>query len=319
MMVCEKPGKFFSFQAWLFLYFCATFPADTADYLTRLENFSQNTVYMEKKRLLFVTQEMEPYTEGNFISYLVAQLPKLLHDNGYDLRILMPRYGIVNERRHRLHEVVRLSGMNIIVDDDDYPLIIKVASMPNHRLQVYFLDNEDFFKRKTLFEDENGQIFEDNPDRAAFFCKGVVETVKKFGWAPDIVLCHGWLSGLLPLYIRHAYRMEPLFAHSQIIYGVYDAPYERLDKERFKQKAAINNLQEEYLEPYFTEEGVSVHKGACYYSDAIILAESGVQQQAEQMGWTHNKPTLVWHQEENGNMFEGLPDFLRQLSEVEVA
>ena len=130
---------------------------------------------MENKRLLIITQELDPYTEGTEISNLVAKLPKLFQENGYEMRILMPRYGTVNERRHRLHEVVRLSGMNIIVDDDDYPLIIKVASLPNSRLQVYFLDNEDFFKRKQVFVDEHDQAFEDNPDRAAFFCKGAIE------------------------------------------------------------------------------------------------------------------------------------------------
>lgn len=272
---------------------------------------------MEKKRLLFVTQEMEPYTEGNFISYLVSQLPKFLHDNGYELRILMPRYGIVNERRHRLHEVVRLSGMNIIVDDDDYPLIIKVASMPGSRLQVYFLDNEDFFRRRQIFEDDNGVPFEDNPDRMAFFCKGALETVKKFGWAPDIIMCHGWLTGLIPLYARKAYQMEPLFAHSNIVFCAYDTPYERLDADRFVQKATINNIQPAHLEPYRTDDGVSVYKGAYHYSDAVILAGSEVRAQAEQMGLAAEKPVLTWHQEENGNMLEGLTNFLRQLSAVE--
>ncbi|MCS6928605.1 MAG: glycogen/starch synthase [Saprospiraceae bacterium] len=273
---------------------------------------------MEKKRLLFVTQEMEPYTEGNFISYLVARLPKLLHDNGFELRILMPRYGIVNERRHRLHEVVRLSGMNIIVDDDDYPLIIKVASLPNSRLQVYFLDNEDFFRRRFLFEDEKGMPFEDNPDRAAFFCKGALETVKKFGWPPDIILCHGWLSGLIPLYVRKAYQMEPLFMHSTVVFCAYDTPHERLNAEHFLKKAAINNIQRADLEPYLSEEGaVSMHKGAFYYADAVVLAEAGVQAEAERTELIARKPVLTWRSEENGNMFEGLLNFLRQLTTVE--
>jgi len=274
---------------------------------------------MEKKRLLFVTQEMEPYTEGNFISYLVGQLPKILNDNGFELRILMPRYGTVNERRHRLHEVVRLSGMNIIVDDDDYPLIIKVASMPGSRLQVYFLDNEDFFRRKYVFDDENGQPFEDNPDRMAFFCKGAVETVKKFGWAPDIVFCHGWLTGLVPLYIRKAYQMEPLFAHSNIVFCAYDTPYERMEAERFMQKAAINNIQANHLMPYRLDGSVSAHKGAYHYADAVVLVGQSVQAEAEQWRVAAEKPVLTWHQEENGNMFDGLLTFLRQLSAVEVS
>ncbi len=274
---------------------------------------------MEKKRLLFVTQEMEPYTEGNFISFLVGQLPKILHDNHFELRILMPRYGIVNERRHRLHEVVRLSGMNIIVDDDDYPLIIKVASLPGSRLQVYFLDNEDFFRRKFVFDDENGRPFEDNPDRMAFFCKGAIETVKKFGWAPDIILCHGWLTGLIPPYVRKAYQMEPLFAHSSIVFCAYDTPYEQLPAERFLRKAAINNLDPKDLEPYLSGGAISVHKGAYHYADAVVLAEAGVQQQAEEMGVSAEKPVLKWRQEENGNMFEGLLRFLRQMSTVEIS
>jgi len=127
-----------------------------------------------------------------------------------EIRILMPRYGTINERRHRLHEVVRLSGMNIIVEDDDYPLILKVASLPGARMQVYFLDNEEFFKRKSVFEDAKGKPFEDNADRMVFFCKGVIETVKKFGWAPDIIHCHGWMTSLVPLYLKTAYKTEPI-------------------------------------------------------------------------------------------------------------
>ena len=197
---------------------------------------------MEKKRLLLITQEMDPYTEGTDVSAFIGKLPKYLQDNGYELRILMPRYGVVNERRHRLHEVVRLSGMNIIVDEDDYPLIIKVASLPSSRLQVYFLDNDEFFKRKFTFADENENAFEDNAERAAFFCKGVIETVKKFGWVPDYVLCEGWMTGLIPFYLRTAYKTEPIFAQAQIIYTAYDSPHEKEGGERFLQKAAITDI-----------------------------------------------------------------------------
>ncbi len=268
---------------------------------------------MEKKRLLFVTQEMEPYTEGNFISYFVGQLPKFLHDQNFELRIMMPRYGIVNERRHRLHEVVRLSGMNIIVDDDDYPLIIKVASMPSSRLQVYFLDNEEFFKRKSTFEDEAGRSFEDNPDRMAFFCKGVLETVKKLGWPPDVILCHGWLTGLIPLYARKAYQMDPLFTHAHIVFCAYDASLERFPKERFWQKAAINNISAEDLTPFIKDGEISVHQGAYHYADAIVLAEPGVQAQAQQSLLAEQKPVLKLHKEANGNALEHLLAFLRQV------
>ena len=149
---------------------------------------------MSKTKVLIVTQEMSPYTVASEISEIARRLPQHIQEQGMEIRILMPKFGTINERRHRLHEVVRLSGMNIIVDDDDFPLIIKVASVQGARMQVYFLDNEDFFKRKAIFEDADGKAFEDNPDRMIFFCKGVIETVKKFGWAPDIVHCHGWMT-----------------------------------------------------------------------------------------------------------------------------
>jgi starch synthase len=271
---------------------------------------------MEKKRLLIVTQEMEPYTEGDDISALVAKLPKFLQDSGYELRILMPRYGVVNERRHRLHEVVRLSGMNIIVDDDDYPLIIKVASLPNSRLQVYFLDNEDFFKRQFVFEDGNGVAFEDNPDRAAFFCKGAIETVKKFGWAPDIVLCHGWMTSLVPLYLRTAYKTEPIFINSQIVYGLYDTPHERIEGERFFQKAAINNLSKNDLAAYIDGDSISMHKGACAYSDAIMLGSKTIDTNVEYLS-VEDKPVLPL--KEGDEFLPACAEFFRNLLEVEVS
>lgn len=273
---------------------------------------------MEKKRLLIVTQEMEPYTEGNNISALVALLPKFLQDNGYELRILMPRYGVVNERRHRLHEVVRLSGMNIIVDDDDYPLIIKVASLPNSRLQVYFLDNEDFFKRKFLFDDSDGKPFEDNPDRAAFFCKGAIETVKKFGWPPDVILCHGWLTGLIPFYLKTAYKTEPLFANSTVVYSAYPGEHEHQGSvEQFFEKAAINNLSKEDLTAYRDGDGFSINKGACAYADAIVIGSDLVDTSVDYLSVAQDKPVLPWKSEEEYQ--SASLEFIRQLTEAEVS
>jgi starch synthase len=260
---------------------------------------------------------MEPYTEGSEVSAVVAKLPKLLQDDGYELRILMPRYGVVNERRHRLHEVVRLSGMNIIVDDDDYPLIIKVASLPNSRLQVYFLDNEDFFKRKFVFEDADGKPFEDNPDRAAFFCKGAIETVKKFGWTPDIVLCQGWMTSLLPLYLRTAYKTEPIFANAHIVYAAYDTPREREGGEHFFQKAAINNISKKDLTAYRDGDGLSMHKGAAAYSDAIVAGSETLDTSVDYLSVAQDKPVLSWKSEEE--MLPAYLEFFRSLAEAEVA
>lgn len=224
-----------------------------------------------KTRVLFITQEMQPYTALSEISDIVRKLPQYAQENGMEIRILMPKYGTINERRHRLHEVVRLSGMNIIVDDEDYPLIIKVASLPKARMQVYFLDNEDFFKRKSVFEDAEGQPFEDNADRMVFFCKGVIETVRKFGWPPDIIHCHGWMTSLIPFYIRTAYKNDPLFAHSQIVYSMYDNTLENTFDESFLTKASINNLSEEDLGKFVNGEAIQLNSGASSYADAVVL------------------------------------------------
>jgi len=193
---------------------------------------------MDKKKVLIITQEMQPYTALSEIAEIARQLPQYVQEKGMEIRVLMPRYGTINERRHRLHEVVRLSGMNIIVDEDDYPLIIKVASLPGARIQVYFLDNDDFFKRKSVFEDDKGNAFEDNEDRMIFFCKGVIETVKKFGWPPDIIHCHGWMTSLVPFYLKTAYKTEPLFQQSKVVYSIYGEEVGKDFSKDFLEKAS---------------------------------------------------------------------------------
>lgn len=223
------------------------------------------------KRLLFVTQEMDPYTTLSEISNIVRKLAPYSKDEGMDIRILMPRYGTINERRHKLHEVVRLSGMNIIVDDDDFPLIIKVATLAPYRLQIYFLDNEEFFKRKFVFEDEDGKPFDDNAERMVFFCKGVLETLKKFGWAPDIIHCHGWMTSLLPFYLKKVYNNEPIFADSKILYSAYNVDVNASFNNRFIEKANINDLAIDDLGNYQEDGAVVLNKGAMKYSDGVIV------------------------------------------------
>lgn len=232
---------------------------------------------MSKKKILIVTQDMEPYTNLGIASKIARQLPNYIQKEGMDIRILMPRFGTINERRHRLHEVVRLSGMNIIVDEDDYPLIIKVASLPGARLQVYFLDNDEFFKRKKIFEDKNGEAFEDNAERMIFFCKGVMETVRKFGWPPDIIHCHGWMTSLIPLYLKRAYKNDPIFRNAKLLYSVYDSPYDALLEEKFLGKASINNLETNDLETYLNGDGLNLNHGALLYADASILGDTDTE------------------------------------------
>ena len=173
---------------------------------------------MEKRKLLFVTSELTPFNDITEIAQKIADIPNHLASNGLDVRILMPRFGTINERRHRLHEVVRLSGINVMFNDEDFALTVKVASLPNskHRLQVYFLHNDEFFKRRYDYLDENETFFEDNSERMIFFNRGVMETLKKFGWAPDFIVCNGWMTSLVPLYARTLYSNDPVFSESKI-------------------------------------------------------------------------------------------------------
>lgn len=226
---------------------------------------------MSKKKVLIVTEELSPYTLENDIANLIGKLPQTIHSAGMEVRILMPRYGIINERRHRLHEVVRLSGMNIIIDDDDYPLIIKVASLPGMRLQVYFLDNEEFFKRKFMFHDEEGTPFEDNEDRMIFFCKGVIETIRKFGWPADYIHCLGWMTALIPFYLKTAYKNDPILNKFKIIYTPYKQDISGFFTSKFINKASINNLEPEDLKPFVKNKDVTLIESALAFTDGIII------------------------------------------------
>jgi len=253
---------------------------------------------MDKKRILIVTQELDPYLVETTIGNIVKELVGKTQSSGYDIRILMPRFGSINERRHRLHEVVRLSGINIIIKDDDYPLIIKVASLPGARMQVYFLDNEDFFKRKTSFADEEGNLFDDNSARTVFFCRGVLETVKKFGWAPDIIHCHGWITSLVPLFIKTAYKKDPIFEKSKVVYSVYDNTFEGPLPDDFALNANINRVKDEDLIPYGEATNNLLHKGAIHYADAAVEASAGVDKEVSATLEESEKPVLEFPGEE---------------------
>lgn len=266
--------------------------------------------------MLIVTQEMDPYTELTEISAIARKLSQQIQDEGMEIRVLMPRYGTINERRHRLHEVVRLSGMNIIVDDDDFPLIIKVASLPGARMQIYFLDNDDFFKRRQMFEDEQGVPFDDNADRMIFFCKGVLETVKKFGWAPDIVHCHGWMTSLLPLYVKTAYHHDPLFQNAKVVYSIYNQNMEASFPEEFSEKASINNLEAEDLKAYQNGSTVSLHAGAIEFSDAIVIGDELTAESQQEAIQTLGKAVMTFQEAESS--FDNYINFYHTLLEEKV-
>lgn len=271
---------------------------------------------MSKKRVLFVTQEMNPYTTISEISAIVKQLAPFTQNKGMEVRVLMPKYGSINERRHRLHEVVRLSGMNIIVDDDDFPLIIKVASLPGARLQVYFLDNEEFFKRKFVFDNEDEKPFEDNQERMVFFCKGVIETVKKFGWPPDIIHCHGWMTSLIPFYLKTVYDNEPIFESSNVIYSVYDNSYGKHFNKKFFDIAAINQLEPEDLEAFNNGGVPKLLLGGMKYADAVVKGHEKLPKDVTDMIEGLDKPILEASKEEelNDNMLEFYKGLLEPVS-----
>lgn len=226
---------------------------------------------MARTKILFVTHEMSPFLELSKISEITRQLPQAMQERGFEIRILMPRFGNINERRNRLHEVIRLSGMNIVVDNNDNPLIIKVASLPAARMQVYFLDNEDYFQRKKVFRDENGKFFADNNERSLFFGKGALETVKKLGWSPDVVHCHGWFSAMVPAYIKTVYHADPTFKDTKVIYSLYEEDFGNDSlTEKYAEMAQQSDLASEFATRYGSGNYLDVYKGALSFSDVVI-------------------------------------------------
>ena len=225
---------------------------------------------MNGKRVLFVSSEVSPYLAENEISTISFEAPKMVNSIGGQTRIFMPRFGNINERRHQLHEVIRLSGMNLVINDLDIPLIIKVASIPKERMQVYFIDNEDYFKRKATFTDEDGNLFKDNDERAIFFAKGVLETVKKLNWAPDIIHINGWLSSLLPLYLRNYYGNEPLYKHTKIVTSIYNENFPGTLDDKLKRKVQFDGVDKDKVELIEKPSFENLMKLAAENSDAII-------------------------------------------------
>lgn len=226
---------------------------------------------MQDKRILFVSSEVVPYLAENEVSMMSYDVPKMVNDRGGQIRIFMPKYGNINERRHQLHEVIRLSGMNLVVNDLDMPLIIKVASIPRERIQVYFIDNDEYFKRKATFTDEEGVLFPDNDERAIFFAKGVIETVKKLNWVPDIIHVHGWMASLLPVYMKHYYKDEVLFADTKIVTSVYAQSFEGALNTELVSKMSYDSIQSDNVPLLSIPNYTNLLKTAVTYSDGVIL------------------------------------------------
>lgn len=254
---------------------------------------------MSKTKILFVTQEMIPYMPETEIAKTCRELPQAIQERGHEIRTFMPKYGSINERRNQLHEVIRLSGMNLIIDDTDHPLIIKVASIQAARMQVYFTDNDDYFQRKVgeVMDEANR---EDNDERSIFYARGVLETVKKLRWEPDIIHCHGWLSSLVPLYVKKSYADDPCFRNSKIVFSVYDNAFTRPFDARFAEKLIFRNITEEDL-PFAKGTEVdyrTLTKFAIDYSDGIAAGSAQIDPEIEQYIQTSHKSFLPYQPDE---------------------
>ncbi len=222
------------------------------------------------KRVLFVNSEIFPYMPETPISTVGRYLPQGVQESGKEIRSFMPRYGCINERRNQLHEVIRLSGMNIVVNDIDRPLVIKVSSISSARMQIYFIDNEDYFHRKSIYHDDNDLFLKDNDERVIFFARGVLETVKKLRWKPDIIHCQGWISHVLPIYLKKAYRDDPVFTDGKVVLSLYNEYLEEKFSPEMKEKLALPGIKNKDLELLSEPNGINLAKLAIQYADGVI-------------------------------------------------
>ena len=264
------------------------------------------------KKVLFINQEITPYVPDTELSLMGNLMPQKMQEAGYEIRTFMPKWGTINERRGQLHEVIRLSGMNLIIDDMDHPLIIKVATIPQTRIQVYFIDNEDYFQKRKMTADEFGKDYADNGERAIFFARGVLETVKKLRWVPDIIHCQGWMSTVIPFYVKTAYHEEPSFANTKVITSLFDCQPNIAFEQKFKQsivfREATSDLMEKYGENF---DYMEMGKLAIDYSDAIVKTSDRVSK--ELINYATQQKKLILNHPAEDKISEEYNNFYEQL------
>ena len=263
----------------------------------------------KKARVLFVSQEVTPYLDETPMSVIGRKLPQGIQERGKEIRLFMPKFGIINERRNQLHEVIRLSGMNLIIDNNDHPLIIKVASIQAARMQVYFIDNQEYFERKHTLTDKKGVDFADNDERAIFFCRGVIETVKKLGWSPDVVHLHGWMTSLTALYLKKSFKDNPLFAETKIDYSVYDDEFTTPLNKDFAKKVMHEGIEKTDLEHYKNPTFVNLSKAAIDLADGIIKGSAKINSDVEKYIKKSGKPYLDFVGGENNEYIDAYSEF----------
>jgi len=275
---------------------------------------------MKKAKVLFISQEITPFLEVSDISKIARHLPQGVQERGKEIRTFMPRFGLINERRNQLHEVIRLSGMNLIIDDSDHPLIIKVASIQSARMQVYFIDNEEYFQRKMVFRDVKKKYFKDNEDRMVFFCRGVLETVKKLGWAPDVIHCHGWMTSLIPFFVKTGYKDDPMFRNSRVVYSSYYHDLDETFTPNLSKKLKMDGVSAEDLKLYKDPTMVNVHLAAMKLCDGIVKGDDLKNATLDNYLKKANKPVLAYQPfDDDGNFVNSCTDFYDELLEQEPA
>ena len=251
-------------------------------------------------KVLFIHQEITPYLKETPMSLIGRYLPQGIQEKGKEIRIFMPRFGNINERHNQLHEVIRLSGMNMIINDTDHPLIIKVASIQKARIQIYFIDNDDLFtKRKFTVAEHNEDFYEDNDDRTVFFSRGVIETVRKLNWPPDVIHCHGWMTSLVPLFIKRVFKDNPLFSDSKVIYSLYDDDFKESFRDGFDKKLKMPGIVAKEIKWLKNPMYANIQKSALDFSDGIVMASPNINPEVEKYARSLGKPILEYPGEEN--------------------
>ena len=254
-----------------------------------------------------------PYLPETELSTLSRRLVQAMQERGNEIRTFMPRYGCINERRNQLHEVIRLSGMNLIIDDNDHQLIIKVASIPSARIQIYFIDNDDFFSRKAILTDADGNDFEDNDERAIFFARGVLETVKKLNWSPDVVHCVGWMSAVAPIYLKKVFNDDPLFRDVKVVVSLCDDRFEKPFDSNFAQKVANEGVKDEKLADLTLPSYENLYRFVIDYADGIVVASENADPTLVEYARQSGKPMMEFEKKEEAEMFDNYNRFYEEL------
>ena len=268
---------------------------------------------MASRKILYVCQEIMPYLPESELSGLSRRLAQAMQERGNEIRTFMPRYGCINERRNQLHEVIRLSGMNLIIDDNDHQLIIKVASIPSARIQIYFIDNDDYFARKAVLLDADGKAFADNDERAIFFARGVLETVRKLNWAPTVVHCMGWMSAVVPIYLKKVFNDDPLFRDVKIVVTLADDRFDEPLDAQFAEKIANEGGKDEKLSILSTPSYENLYRFVIDYADGITVASPKASPELVEYARQSGKPVLEYREPDEEDFFDNYNRFYEEL------